>query len=114
MEEVLVVFGWLFVAYLVVLVVAVLLWCSWGVLLRPQHCDATIVLQGSGDGHAVEQAVRAVRWLWGSGFLEPEIQIVDCGLNEDGIKLAQRLASEPAICLITKDERREDLGTVCK
>lgn len=75
---------------------ALCVWCLIGWFLLPfgRSGSATILLHVQEEADGLEQELRTLSWLRGSGLLRAKIVIVDCGLNEDGRALALRLARE--------------------
>ncbi len=69
-------------------------WCVAGAVLLPadRRCGAVVTLHLQGDADGLEQELRALRWLHKSGLYCAEVQLYDCGLSDEGRKLAEKLA----------------------
>ena len=78
-------------------------WLLLGRLLAPIGTKGPIwaVLPASGDGQNLEHDLRGLLWLRQSGMACLRVVIADCGLNDQGRKLAALLS------------RREEDVTVC-
>lgn len=69
-----------------------ILWCLLGLLLQPAFGrDMVTLYYVQGDGGELEQKVRAYRWLRESRFGGSRLVLVDCGLDEMGLGIAQIL-----------------------
>jgi len=67
-------------------------WCLLGWFVLPfggKHLQ--LVLKVHGDADDLERQLRALSWLRGSGLLQAELTIVDCGLSETGRNLVRHL-----------------------
>ncbi len=73
--------------------VAMVLWCMIGWALFPCKGRRVILLYAADDAEALEQTLRAQRWLRKSGLLRGRTIVVDCGLTPQGAARAQRLCS---------------------
>ncbi len=87
-------------------------WLCFGRLLTPAGGKALrLLIPAKGDGEELEQAVRGLVWLRGSGFLDGSVVIADCGLTAAGRAAAELLCRrEPAVelCSLEDLERRVD------
>lgn len=77
--------------------VAMILWCMTGWALLPQRGRQVTILYASGDAMALEQRVRAQRWLRQSGLTGGRIILADCGLTAEAAERARRLCRENRI-----------------
>lgn len=68
-------------------------WLWFGRLLTPAAGGggAWVVLPARGGGEGLEQAVRGLLWLRGSGLLSARVAVVDCGLDARGSALVRAL-----------------------
>ena len=87
-------------------------WFCFGRLLTPLGGErAVTVLPGKGDGAELEQAVRGILWLRGSGLLSGRVIIVDCGLTAAGRAVCDMLClREPALEVRGAGELAEYIG----
>ena len=69
-------------------------WLALGTLLLPGRCAARLIISIRDGGEGLEQTVKGLLWLRRTGLWRGEIIIEDCGLDRDGIALAQTLAQE--------------------
>ena len=72
-------------------------WLALGALLLPGRCDARLMVSAQGGGDGLEQTVRGLLWLRHTGLWRGEIVIEDCGLDRDGLALAQALAGRHGV-----------------
>jgi len=88
------------------------LWCLIGAFLLPvAGGDFTAVLRAEGGAEELEQTIRGFEWLRGTGLIDMTLQIVDCGLNAEGLETARRLAERrPYISLIRKEHEGDIHG----
>lgn len=78
-------------------------WLALGALLLPGRCAARMAVAARGSGDGLEQTVRAMLWLRGTGFWRGEVVIEDHGLDEDGAALARALAEQSGVCFSGDD-----------
>ena len=72
--------------------VVLVLWCIMGLLLLPVFGHNMVTFCFSkGDGKELEQRVRAYGWLRDGKISGGRMVIVDCGLTEHGLGMAQIL-----------------------
>lgn len=77
-----------------------LLWFATGWLLRPSgDCPTRMVITARGAGEGLEQTVKALLWLRGSGLWRGTIVIEDSGLDEYGLALARILSARSGVTL---------------
>ena len=68
-------------------------WCLIGSFLLPvAGRNLTVVYRARGDAPDLEQAVRSLAWLRGTGMVDVPLQIVDCGMEQAARQRAERLA----------------------
>lgn len=94
--------GQVFLAALgICVVVAMVLWGLFGLLLLPVFRRNMVTLLFARDqGTELEQAVRAFGWLRGEKRDGGTLLLVDCGLDAQGLQLAQTLRDRyPWVCL---------------
>lgn len=73
-------------------ILAVMLWGLFGLLLLPVFRRSMVTLLFTRDqGAELEQAVRAFGWLRGEKKDGGTLLLVDCGLDTQGLELAQRI-----------------------
>ena len=81
-----------------------------GLLVYPIR-DALILIPAQGDGRALEHQLRALQLLSDEGKLTGQrVFLADCGLDEEGVALAQRLCQTyPGVqlCVITEEPPHE-------
>ncbi len=84
-------------------------WLCFSHILAPLGGEETVSLvPGRGDGESLEQAVRGLLWLRGSGFFLGEVVIVDCGLTPSGRAVAAALClQEPGMEVCSAEEAVE-------
>ena len=91
--------------------VAMILWCMTGWALLPQRGRQVTILYASGDAMALEQRVRAQRWLRQSGLTGGRIILADCGLTAEARGLADYLAErEDNAAVVDGADFRLDAG----
>ncbi len=72
-----------------------LIWCLFGLLLTPVFGEDMVTLcYCCGDGKDLEQQVRAYGWLREGRISGGRLVLVDCGLDEQGLCLAQLLQKD--------------------
>lgn len=71
-----------------------LLWLLLGLFLCPLGVDGTVsvTIRLRDDASGLEHSLRCLRWLRGSGLLEAEVQLEDCGLTGEGRERVKRAA----------------------
>lgn len=68
-------------------------WCLVGVFLLPVTGEDMVTqYRVSGSAEMLEQTVRSFTWLRETGMIDMPLQIIDCGLNEQGLLAVRRLA----------------------
>ena len=72
-------------------------WLALGALLLPGRCDVRLTVSAQGGGEGLEQTVRGLLWLRRTGLWRGEIVIEDCGLDREGLALAQALAGRHGV-----------------
>lgn len=91
-------------AYLVILAVciclALVLWGLFGLLLLPVFRRSMVTLVFThGQGTELEQVARAFGWLRGEKHDGGTLLLVDCGLDAQGLQVAQTLRDRyPWVC----------------
>lgn len=80
----------LFLALLFTFLLLLFLGFCFGRALLPVY-GAWIVVSAEGKGEELEQKLYALLWLQGLGLLRCPICILDEGLDEEGLKLANQL-----------------------
>lgn len=91
-------------------------WGLLGAFLLPAAGPGLVLrLSAQGDAPELEQSVRGVVWLVETGLLDAPLQIVDCGLQPEARRRAQRLAEgHPYISLVrqqpAEEAREETIG----
>ena len=69
-----------------------LVWCLFGLLLTPVFGDNMVTLcYCQGDGAHLEHQARAYGWLREGKLKGSRLVLVDCGLDEEGLSVAQLL-----------------------
>ena len=88
-------------------------WCLIGSFLLPvAGRNLTAVYQAGRDASDLEQTVRSFSWLRGTGMIEMPLKIVDCGMDVETRRLAERLArAHPYIQIVGKEQRQEQEET---
>ena len=88
-------------------------WCLIGSFLLPvAGRNLTAVYLASGDSTDLEQTVRSFSWLRGTGMIEMPLKIVDCGMDNEARRLAERLArAHPYIQIVAGARRAEQEDT---
>ena len=92
--------------------VLMVLWCLTGWALFPCRGRHDTLIYLSGEAPAMEQTVRAQRWLRKSGLSRGRVILVDCGMTRQAAARAQRLCRtgqeiycrEDALCGLLKTE----------
>lgn len=82
-------------------------WLLFGRVLTPGPLAAPVlaVIPATGDGAALEQAVKGLLWLRAGQARRYTVVIADAGLSSDGAAVAQRLAQrEDGIVFCTLSE----------
>ena len=70
-------------------------WCLFGYFLLPfGSSNLQLILRVCDDAPHLEQQLRALSWLRHSSLLRGELTILDCGLNEEGRSLVDKLAAK--------------------
>ena len=83
-------------------------WCFIGSFLLPvAGRNVTAVYVAGKDAADLEQTVRSFSWLRGTGMIEMPLKIVDCGMDEETRRLAERLAGTHPYIQIVRPERRK-------
>ena len=87
---------------------ALLGWVLFGRMVCPvPGGELVVILPGRDDGSTLERNVRGLMWLRGLGLLRCPVVIADAGLNPDGVRLAQLLASRwSGISVIPAEEMK--------
>jgi hypothetical protein len=81
------------------------LWCLIGAFLLPvAGQDFTVLLRAEGGAEKLEQTLRGFEWLRGTGLIDMTLQIVDCGLNAEGLETVRRLAERRPYIRLVPDE----------
>ncbi len=76
-------------------ILILLAWCLFGLLLLPVFGAGTVTLcYCQGKGEELEQTVRAFGWLRDSKKTGGRLVLVDCGLDAEGLQLAQLLRKD--------------------
>ena len=84
-------------------------WCLIGSFLLPvAGRNLTAVYRAGGDASDLEQTVRSFSWLRGTGMIEMPLRIVDCGMDEETRRLAERLARTHPYIQIVREKRQEE------
>lgn len=84
--------GTIFLIFFLGVGLILLVWCLFGLLMTPVFGENMVTLcYCQGDGEKLEQQVRAYGWLREGNLSGGRFVIVDCGLNEEGLSLAQLL-----------------------
>lgn len=89
----------LLTALLAALGLVCLIWLAVGRLLLPVICPTRVVVTASESGDGLEQTVKGLLWLRGSGLWRGMLVIEDGGLNREGLALAQMLAQRDGVAL---------------
>ncbi len=72
--------------------VLALAWHLYGKLLVPVGPEPVFaVVPAAGDGAGLEQTVRGLLWLRGDDLIDYVVVIADCGLDEEGRRMAEVL-----------------------
>lgn len=82
-------------------------WLLLGRLLAPVGRSSRVlaVIPAAGDGEGLEQNIRGLLWLRCCGLAEVDVVIADCGLSEEGRRLAQILhQQEPGLVLCSAEQ----------
>lgn len=85
-----------------------LIWLMVGRLLLPVICPTRVVVTASGAGDGLEQTVRGLLWLRGSGLWRGALVIEDGGLDQEGLALAQMLAQRDGVELDSARHREPE------
>lgn len=80
------------ISFLAVAGVVLCLWCLAGCFLLPfGGKDLQLTLRVCDHASKLERQLRAYSWLRGSGLLQAELTVLDCGLDEEGRTLVRLL-----------------------
>lgn len=84
-------------------------WCLIGSFLLPvAGRNLTAVYAAGKDASDLEQTVQSFSWLRGTGMIEMPLRIVDCGMDEETRRLAERLArAHPYIQIVREEQRKQ-------
>lgn len=67
-----------------------------------------VLLPGRGAGESLERDLRSLMWLRELGLMRCGVAVVDCGMSEEGLEVARRLARRwPDTVLCPEKEVRE-------
>lgn len=81
--------------FLIVLGVALLLWCLLGILLVPVFDQEMITIcRAKNNGAFLEYRVRGYGWLRDGRLTGGRLIIADCGLTDEGLEIAGRLCEQ--------------------
>ncbi len=91
----------LLVSFLICAGIGLCFLCVAGLVLLPmgRSCDTVVKLHLYGDARGLEEELRTLHWLRRCGFLCVGVELIDCGLNEEGRLLAAKLAQIHQISL---------------
>lgn len=83
------------VAVFFVLLLGFAIWALFGLFLMPVFAGDTLALHfAHGDGESLEQRIRAYGWFREGKKNGGRLVIVDCGLTQQGLELAQKFCAE--------------------
>lgn len=96
------------VAFIIAGTLILFVWLLRGMLLMPlkkgKHTDLTVVVKVRDFEPNLEQTVTGLGWLESNGTLPANIVIMDDGMDEETLKVAQRLVRRhKGVCLRRKD-----------
>lgn len=85
-------------------------WWWFGRLVTPlPKRSVHTVVTGVGDGEELEQIIHGLLWIRSCGCGAGAIVIVNTGLSEEGLLLAQRIASEKEAVVLCQPEELGDM-----
>ena len=89
-------------------VVILFIWFLRGLMLTPlkkgEHTQLTVLVRVTGREPALEQTVKGLGWLRSNGTLPGTVVLVDNGMDEETVQVAEKLARSVAGVCYRREE----------